>query len=261
MKFADAVRAQMRLALRSRALLFGVAVCVLPWLFMVLITELGNRVMGSRDVGPELLISSAAGMVTLALGVVWGVVVWRDEPPRTRFYHWSMPMDTAAHDLARVAAFLLWFLVILLLYLVAGVTVMAIYGVPLNLADVGATPWVATYMSGIIGFFIGAAYSTAFERPGEYVLGTIILIWGLGLIAALYQLEGLRRLLGAVIGGTGRSWSLLAAVTSGGVTGMTQYIRSGAPPQHLPVAGPLMLWLAIGLVLVSAAALYDRRAV
>ena len=254
MTFMNALRAQLALAIRSRGAGFGLVVCVLPWAFTVGITELARMDAGLREIGPDLLIGPGAGMVLLAIGTVWGVVAWRDEPPRTRFYHWSMPIDVAVHDLARVTAFLLWFLAGLALYLLVGLLVMSGYDVPLR--AVGWMPWVAPYAVGIIGYLLGVAFATAFERPVEYVLGVIILSSALWLVAVAYQLEWLLAGLRQVFFGR---YGLITAAAHHGVAGMSLYVSPGARTEHLSLAVPIPLWLTMGIVAVLAAAYYDRR--
>ncbi len=42
------------------------------------------------------------------VGPVWAFTVFSNEGPSARLYHWSLPVDRAAHTLARLAAGLAW---------------------------------------------------------------------------------------------------------------------------------------------------------
>ncbi|MEO5509595.1 MAG: hypothetical protein ABIV28_06795 [Longimicrobiales bacterium] len=255
MKFMDAVRAQVKLAVHARTAYFLLALCTMPWIFMVLVLDLSGIPDGRSGFDPALLFSPVAGLMCVVFGTLWGVMAWRDEPPRMRFYHWSLPVDTSQHDLARIAAYLIWLVLGLSAYILIGILTLAMHGVPLRLGAVGVLPFVAMYLSGFTGFGIGAAFSTAFDRPAEYLIGSFILVWLTALMAGIYRFETILRVLGAVIGPKSNH-GLINAVAVGGV--IAQYRYDGITSASAPVTAPIALWLAISLASVIAASYYNR---
>jgi hypothetical protein len=258
MKITDAVRAQLRLAIHARTSYFLFAMCTLPWAFQLAIMHMSGmyRELGAAAMDPAMLLSPVAPMICSVFGLLWGVMAWRDEPPRTRFYHWSLPVDTSHHDMARVAAYLLWLIAGLSAYLLTGIVVFIAYGVPLNLGAVGITPWVAAYCAGLIGFGIGAAFSTAFERPAEYLLGSAVLLYLAIGLAVIYRLETVIRII-RVLFGTNSKYSLGSAILRGGEVATLRY--SGiSPASHMSVAAPVALWLVIATTLLVASSYYNR---
>jgi hypothetical protein len=258
MTFSNAVRAQIVLALRARTPYFLLGICVLPWVFLVSVYHLANVATNDNGgaMGSEMLVSPIAGLMCAVLSGLWGLIVWRDEPPRTRYYHWSLPVDTTTHDLARVVAYLLWLVPGLTAYLVVGMAVLVTHDIPLHLGALGILPWVTAYLAGFTGFFIGAAFSTALQRPVEYVLGTVALAIGLSIFAFIYKLETIQALLDALFSLETR-YSLTSALFRGGEVAAYRYENVSHAPV-LSIAGPIALWLGISLLGILAASFHNR---
>jgi hypothetical protein len=259
MTFSNAVRAQFRLAAPSHSLYFLLAICLAPWIINFAIFYLTRDIPSiSRGAfGPGLLISPAAGAITFSLGLVWGIAVWRHDPPTSRLYHWSLPVDTAVHDLARVVSYCLWLLAGLSIYVIVGAVLMTSQDMPVRFGQVGILPWVALYAAGIIGFGFGAALSTAFNKPVEIVFGIWVLIITLSGLAVSYKWAIVLRPLDAMLD-VDKPYSLMGGLVRGGAVGQHRY-ASGVDPQNmLPVVAPMLLWLMISTLVVVAASYRNR---
>lgn len=258
MKFMDAVRAQMRLTVPSGALLFLGLISLAPWAFRVGIYEAMSAAVDFQNDAMEadMLISAAGGLITFGLGLAWGLLVWRDEPPRARFYHWSLPVDTAVHDLSRVVARMIWLVAGLVLYEIVGIAVLTVYGVPLRLSAVGPMLWIALLGSGIIGFGFGAALSTAFERPIEIAFACYFALFVVTLVADIYRVDAVTRAIDATLN-MGRTYSIAGAVARAGELASYRY-RGIDPALSLPVLPPMLLWLTLSAASVVAASYWNR---
>jgi hypothetical protein len=260
--FMDVVRAQLRLALRARTVYFLLAMSVLPWAFIILIYKLatdGKDFSGS--VTSDMLISPVSAVYCLVLGAMWGVLAWRDEPPKTRFYHWSLPVDMTTHDAARLVAYLVWLFAGMTAYIACGLVLLVANDVPLRLAVAGPMPWIASYVCGVIGFMMTAAISTAMNRPVEYIAGIFVGIWALALLSVAYRFDTLLNVL-ATLFGTRTHYSFGSAIIQGGMVGMSRYRgatgRYDLVPSNMQVIAPLILWFTIALAGVVAASLVNR---
>ena len=201
--------------------------------------------------GPAVIFTAAA----------WGILLWRDEGPARRIYHWSLPYDAAKHDLTRAAAAGVWLFLAIALFVIAGVTVAFLSGE--GDAIVPTLPLLVPhfFIGGFIVYLLACALSTFSDRPVEWLvfgyLGVIVAV----AVSELASVEWLSSLIRAVFGSPyGLGWALVAAWRGA-------EIRMDNPElaevslyytEWLPVA---LAWLlvAAGLLVMAARARSARR--
>lgn len=262
--FADTVGAQLKLALRARTVYFLLAMAAFPYVVIALVTKLSDPDLRAlTGIAPMLVLGPVAAFYCAALGGMWGLLAWRDEPPRARFYHWSLPVDMTVHEMSRLTAYVIWLFVGMSAYFACGFLLSFAWGVKFDPTSAGLLPWVGSCASGLIGFFLSAAISTAVNRPVEYMAGAFVGIWALALLSIAYHFDTLKKIIETIFG-IGTHYSLGSAVMSGGAAGMlrfegpNEFYINATPHAAPPVIAPLMLWLMISLALVVAASYVNR---
>jgi len=185
---------------------------------------------------------------------LFGIFVWRDEPPTKRDYHWTLPLDAGTHDIMRVAAGGVWLTAAIVLFTVTGAIVAFAAG--------GSEAWLRAaplmlphyFLSSYIIYLLAAAMSTRSRRPIEYVIFGYIGVVVLLAIAELAALPWLTELVQRALGRPyGLGWAVAGAWISGeaAAEGTVAPALTSTPGEWLPVA---LLWLAIGVTALYAAA-------
>jgi hypothetical protein len=229
-------------------------VCVVPWAILLFIFNVAGKLVGGVPIDTDIIASPGPAVLCCAFGWMFGLLAWRDEPPKRRAYHWTLPVDRSKHDLSRIAAYALWLMVGITTYMAVGVAILVFYHVPFDLAAAGFTPWVAPYVAGLIGFGISAAVATVTEKPLEYFVAALAAGFSLGLLARIYNLHVVTRALEAVFSPSS-SYSITSTVLNPGIASSTRLL--GHSPD-VAVMGPLLLWLAIAVTCVAAAPFVNR---
>lgn len=196
------------------------------------------------DFAPALMFSSG----------LFGLFVWRDEPPNRRDYHWTLPVDAGRHDLLRVAAGALW--------LAAGILGFTLTGAVVAFAAGSGDAWVELaplmlphyVLSSYILYLLAAALSTRSNRPVEFAILGYVGLTVLITIAGLARIEWLREIIEAALSRpVGLGWAVI-----GGLHGAERLAETSQQSEigsyyreWLPVA---LLWLAISVGLLWTAA-------
>lgn len=246
--FATALRQQLRLLWVSRRPIFFAAILVGTLAMMRLI------LVWAGD-GTVLLFGRLTNLVVF-VSAAWALIVWRDDPPKNRRYHWSMPVDMAHHDLARVLAGAIWLLPALAAFFVAGSLLALGEG---QAAELGrAAPMLALRLliAPLLGYLLLAPIGVASNRPLEWVIGLFIGIQGLIGAGTLLDRSGtLLRIFEAVFGPPwGLGWALAAPFSAdgpGGGAGSAIDVLAGWLPA-------VLLWLVITSAMVTLAAVRRR---
>ena len=110
---ADVMRMQLRLLIPTK---YVAAVVVQPLLWLVAL-NIFNPIEDAPPwmVGP-LVAFAFTGLIFT--GGVAAMLAWLGESPRTRRYHWSMPVPRELHDTLRIAAGALWLVAALAIFCV-----------------------------------------------------------------------------------------------------------------------------------------------
>jgi hypothetical protein len=140
------------------------------------------------------------GPLLIATGVLWPLVVWRDEGPAKRQYHRSMPVDVTVHDAARVAAGAIWLAVALAAFYAAGWLQAVLHGQTDLLRAVWPTHPLLFLFVPLLCYLLTSILAVASGRPLEWLIG---LYFGMVLLALLSDVasmsfieRGLRYVLG-----------------------------------------------------------------
>jgi hypothetical protein len=252
-RFATVLEQQVRLLWLSWRPLFIIALLAGSELAAAAVMTYHGYDVGTlmMHLGPAVIFAAGA----------WGILLWRDEGPVRRTYHWSLPYDAAKHDLTRAAAGAVWLFIAIALFMGAGVLVALLSGegdvigrtLPLLLPHF--------FIAGFTAYLLGCALSTYSDRPVEWLLfmylGVIVVV----AVGELAQVPWLTSLVNAVFGKPyGLGWALVAA-------GAGAEVRMDSPElaevslyytEWLPVA---LAWLLIagGVLVLAARARSARR--
>jgi hypothetical protein len=247
--FGTVLKRQVHLLWSSKAALF--ILLMLPGALLATAAAAAYWMPGSFS-GPDFELIGMLPFVIL-MGGAWGILVWRDEPPSKRGYHRSLPVDVAAHHLARVAAGAVWLLPALLLYFAAGIFVTALRGDTGAVAAAGPTLWLGYLLAALILYGMMAALATAVERPLSWI------VWGYVALAAtamLVAMAGTPDTFRWAVPLINRPYGLGWAV-GGGLEIARARVTAQTPPAGawFPVA---LGWLLVSTLLVFAAAHWRR---
>jgi hypothetical protein len=188
----------------------------------------------------------AAFVASAVWGLFWPFRVWREETPSRRGYHWAMPVDRRAHDLARVAAGAAWLLAIALLLVGAAVAAAALSGHATHFATLAPAAWLAPFTASLILYLLASIAAVRAKRPAAWVWGSLGAFGFAWTLAEALRLAPVTALLRALAGGR---------------LGLAAAFGAGLPEAVLaePVslgrwALATLLWLAVGAAGVWAAA-------
>jgi hypothetical protein len=160
----------------------------------------------------------AAGMlpVLAIIGGVWALVVWREEEPARRQYHWSMPVDVTVHDLLRVLAGGSWLLVVLLAFYVTVYALAALHGDTEYLRQLGAAYFFAQVFVPLLAYLLLSVLTVGSGKPLHWLTGLYVVLVVTLLVADASNM-GLERYFQAALGP--ERWGLAFAFTGGGPVG------------------------------------------
>jgi hypothetical protein len=107
------------------------------------------------------------------LGGISGAIVWFNEGPRSRGYHWAMPVKREIHDLIRLIAGAVWLIAILatvcaVVYVAEGPVIREQW---LNHAPLF---WASLFLVSLLAYLITAVASIAFDKPLFVILVVMI---------------------------------------------------------------------------------------
>jgi hypothetical protein len=163
---------QTQLLLSSRRPLFILVLYTAFWVLFELLFAL-------HDIGMEaythLMMNEAAAGLGAIAAMCWAIMVWRDEGPRHREYHWSLPVDTSMHDAARAAGGLVWLVAGVTWYLILGMLLFAAHGVYAQAsASFSVLGVVSLYCTALMGYLFALCFSTTLDHAGEWLLGVVM---------------------------------------------------------------------------------------
>lgn len=197
---------------------------------------------------------AASGLLAVALGFMvvmfgalsWPFWVWGGEEPRTRTYHWLMPIARWKHDLARVVAgavsvgfaILLMWLVVSLGLLIGGrreVLGMLSPAAQLNLIT-----------GPITVYLLVSIVTLAFNRPGRVFALTYFTVTVPYIVFAITDVEPLYNFFYAIAGGPYSYGSALVGGLFGSVSQEPTTLGS-----HWPAAAALWFTISLAGVVVA----------
>lgn len=257
----DVLRAQLVLLRRSTRPVLLAAILGVVWAVVT------YYVVRTGDGWPaaNMLSGSWLGLMYVT-GAVWGVQIWQEEGPDRRSHHWRMPVDTAVHDMVRVAAGAIWLCLAVAAFQLYGVLLMALQG------ELGAalafTPllWLSYYTAALLGYLLMSIFTTLFNRGFEWSLlfgGAVFVAWfELGTSGESYPewLRPVGRFLDAVMGGSLGFTSALSGMATIASERAGVPVASLATPDSPQVwVLAILTWLTAASAAVFAAAYWHRR--
>jgi hypothetical protein len=189
----------------------------------------------------------------LALGLLvgggWGFIVWRDEGPSRRLYHWSMPVDTAAHDLMRVLAGAMVLLGAIVLFCGVAAIAASLRGGDAAPGVAGPGVWLVYLTGPLTMYLLASVLGVALDRPFEWAFllnaGLLVVV----LLGSTLDIAMIPRVLHALgDGGAG-----LGTALTGGLR-----LAGAGTPGLLGWLGAAVLWLGISAAAVCGAAAWRR---
>jgi hypothetical protein len=235
-----ALRAQLVLLWRMRrvaflfALLFGALA-----LIEFIVWRLNPNNVTSTGVVAEML------SLLVVAGGVWSLLVWRDEEPAKRHYHWSLPVDVTAHDAVRVAAGAAWLVAALLAFWAAVFVLAAVHGEVAYLRQLGTGQLLSFVLVPLLTYTLVSVLTVGTDRPLHWIVG---LYFGLVIV-----------MITADAAGVGAGLIRLANAVFGPSPGLSLGFAFTGVSRGYPVGSWLSAWLfwlliaAAGIAAVSAA--------
>ncbi|MGH7483567.1 MAG: hypothetical protein ACRELV_15575 [Longimicrobiales bacterium] len=190
----------------------------------------------------------AAPILTFA-ALFWAGVVWSDEGPSRRSYHWAMPVDRRTHDLTRVATGAVYLLAVFALYAAFGLVLAAFDGNFDSALRLQGIFWANLFIGPLILYLLPTVLVLLVDRPMLWLIGL-----SLALILALNVLDHpsldlARRALASVFTG---DYGLFVAI-AGGYVSQTRVIADGAGAGESITLAQWSAAAALWIVLLCAA--------
>ena len=157
-------------------------------------------------------------VVMAFLSLIIPLMVWRDEDPLQRGYHWVMPVSRRAHALARVFAGWVWSMVatlaLLLSIVLLTVVVERMTGQPQRYhADFHAWEWLVPFTSATICYLFASAAAVGTRRPLIWIFGVIAIYAGSILVllerGMTEQAISVMTVWGGYLGGRAATWGVI----------------------------------------------------
>ncbi len=139
--------------------------------------QLTEAALGMPEV-PGLLAVLFGFSVLLYSTIFWAVAVWSGEGPSRRDYHGSLPVPRPAHDLARLAAGVVWLLAGTAMMLLALAVGLLASGRASALAVPTWQGWLDFFLGPLILYLLVSLASLTNERPGRTVLLAFLVLYG-----------------------------------------------------------------------------------
>ena len=123
-----------------------------------------------------LPITDLVGVIVM-ISAGWGIAVWRGETKEQRVQMLAAPIDVSHHELARVAAGVLWLVITIASFVVLGVVVAGMKGAFAIFADVSWIKWLLLFTGPLLAYALIVPASTVTPRAMEIVLLSIMLFY------------------------------------------------------------------------------------
>jgi hypothetical protein len=210
----------------------------------------GRRLAGSTN----FTFTPEASIPMVFLALLIPLVVWRDEDPTQREYHWLMPVSRRTHTLLRVFAGWVWTMVATLAYVLA---VAVLPSLMQHLTGVSqpyhhgfsAWEWLVPFTATSIAYAYASTAAVGARRPLVWVFGVVAIY--AGSILVLLQRGMAERAVTLLAGWNGR---LGARVALMGVADT----QPGVPPDAGRWLGATALWGGVAIVMLWVVCTWRR---
>lgn len=131
---------------------------------------------------PTMRLLTSWPLWMVLFGPIWAFVVFHNEGPSSRLYHWSLPVGRTKHTFARVAAGAAWLWVLLLALVVAGALMGLVDGNVQQLGELTPAAWINVFTGPLLGFLAVTTLTVASDYPLRWLFG---ITFGFGLFLSL----------------------------------------------------------------------------
>ncbi|MDB4913257.1 MAG: hypothetical protein JWM95_901 [Gemmatimonadetes bacterium] len=212
-----------------------------------------NIVHPAQTINVNLAFHPGMSIVVAVIGALLPFLVWQDEDPSRRLYHWAMPISRRSHSLSKVVAGWAWMMVVTLLFVLTIGAVSTIIERSSGLAqrhEAGFAPWewAVPFGCATITYLLASAFAVGVRRPVIW-LGSIAAGYGFlhFALAALDMRNALRQARSLVFG----AYGLFSAISGRIYAVDMETLVIG--PDVLTWLGGFALWTGVGAVLLVAA--------
>ena len=188
-----AVRAQLGLLWWSRRTMMLFAIVLGLYVMIELMITLFNS-KPTEGVSPSSVIITELAGVVVMIAAGWGIAVWRGETKEQRLQMLTAPMDTSAHEFARVTGGALTLLAVIVSFIVVSLIISAVQGEMNQIAEVPWTAWLLFVMGPLLAYAFIVPVSTLTPRALEVILLAIMTFYMSVLLLGLagYEEEMMR---------------------------------------------------------------------
>jgi hypothetical protein len=109
------------------------------------------------------------------VGPIWAFVVWHNEGPSSRLYHWAQPVSRPTHDLARLTAGAVWLWLLYAALIVAGLLLALVDGEVWQFGEINFAGWVNLFSGPLLGFLIISVLTLPSDYPIRWFFGLFFL--------------------------------------------------------------------------------------
>ena len=249
----EQVRAMGLLMRTAGALLLGIYVLLAA---VAINAAIDARAMNAAHAGYVRLdfgYTPDMSLILAALALFIPLILWQDEDPTRRLYHWSMPVRQSTHALIKALAGWVWMMLAVVVFLIVCVVVLAVTqhitgDVRPYSFGVVWWEWLVPFPSVTIVYLFASAAAVGTRRPFIWIFGSIVIYPG---VIALLQQAG------------GREMRDVARAMSDAITGYYGAVAAvggsiGEPPTMQPSVGRWLgasaVWAGFGAALLWFAA-------
>jgi len=204
--------------------------------------------------GLNITYAPQACRILAGMALLLPLIVWQDEDPTRRAYHWAMPVSRPLHAATKVLAGWLWLMVatvsLLLFWVLTTRLVERISGMPQRY-DAGFTwwEWLVTPAAVTVAYLFASAAAVGTRRPFVWIFGIPILYAGAAFLFLAFGMPQLTHSMGSLYGGFVGAEAALA----GGVDALNASTGFAAPSLARWL-GASVLWGGAGMLLLLGVA-------
>jgi hypothetical protein len=255
----EIVAEQLRLTgllLRGGGAFFAVLLLLVIVVPVLTLPGTASRIAGHQTTGTNFTFTPEVSSAMAFLALIVPLIVWRDEDPTRRDYHWLMPVTRGTHTLLRVAAGWCWTVVATLMY------VIAIGVLPLIVEHLTGQPqpyhpgfstweWLVPFAAASVAYAFASVAAVTTQRPLVWIFGSVAIY--AGIIIVLLN-RGMQRPASVLLHAWNGALGLRPVLY-----GVIMTTDGQSRPDFWHWAGATAIWEGVAIALVSIAAFLRWR--
>ncbi len=251
--FGEQLRLVALLTRTAAALLVGVLLVLAGSTIQVARVARETNLQSGTSQAPNFSFSPQISVLLVGVALLLPLLVWQDEDPTRRLYHWAMPVSRPTHAMLRVLAGWIYLMLLVAVFLVGMVLVRAITQRILALpqpyqAGFVWWEWLVPFTASSIAYILASAAAVATRRPFVWIFGLPLLLASIpGLLYQLYV--GPSRDIARALISIGRGRYGAGAALAGQIE-VFDLASKVSYPSLTRWAGATAIWLSIGLALL-----------